>query len=769
MPQSPIFEQYKDKLPETRTYQPEDWEKKAARYIRTQFEACERFRRRMVREAWVAMAFVSGRQWVRASDTDDRLIDRAVEDWQVRLTNNYLRRPVSLQAAKATENLPGFVCLPASDDDTDKIDARACEKLIQFNWQNLKMQTKIYEFALLCFETGVSYFKVTWDPTIGELVEEPQKEETDILADYNLDPTAAEVEPPIATFQTKPSEYDMEPPVANPDEEPLQQMPLREGGVAVDVLSCFEVGVDPGAPSMDKARYAYHVCSLHIDEIFEKWPDKAVYVKPDHYLETEYLSAVQHRSAKNFTKAEEDELKDRARIVEYFEKPSPRYPRGFYAVIAGEVLLDFERELPHGELPFVAARHNIVPGRQWGDGTLKDLVQPQEEINARKSMDIQAANLMAAPKWLAAKGSVAKNAITSEPGEVVEYDPTMPAPRPIPPPPFSPVHKQIAEDQKNLIAEISGSANIVFNAGQIPSGLSGRAVAFFQDQVASELGPTVREIEAAITEVGRRILLYHRLYGRPVQTLRICGSNNGVEVVEFHKDQIRSTDVIVAHNSMLPRHLNYRREMVMTMFTSGVLGNAQDPHTLMVARKMLEFGELDSLYGDNTSDRKYAREEIYFLQEGQVLKPLGRHDHVAHIDEHLQFMNSSKFRHLDPQTQQVFEWHLACHYYLKAMADAGKAYWTLQIPDFPQMPPDPVLPPPPGQQPQQPQGQPYDAFGPDPALVAQNPQPQSGMDPSMLMAMMQQGSQPQTPPELQRAFPESTHGPGIGDMEQIQM
>ena len=734
---SPIRQAYDEQQP-PEPYLPSEEVQKLIAYLGAQRKAGEAAKRQAMRQAWTNLAFYVGRQHTYFNEFSERIEDLEADDWRVRITLNYVRSAVDTMIARATENRPTVAVMPATSDEDDQQAARACEKLVEHLWSALDMQTKLYEFTQLVFVTGTGVMKVYWDPERGEEYElrSPQAIEDAVIESYYEDGVAV---PPESVRPT-----------------------ARTGAPSVEVINLMEFGWDPGAKDLDHARWAYHETSMHIDEIRQNWPEMGRYVTKGSTYDSDSFSAQLLKDFKKDTSAAESE--DRVRVIEYFERPSPRHPKGFYAILAGEVLLEAQEFLPHGELPFVVARHKPVSGKLPGDGAVADLIPAQKELNKKFSQRIENANLMASPKWIVPEGSIAGDHITDEPGEIVVYDPSKPPPRAVSPPPLSPEHGMLATESINHIWQLAGVSDL--SRGHIPSGLSGRTVGMASDLEATLLGPTIREIESAIGQVAQRFLQYWRAYMPTSITLRTIGRNAVLEAFEFHASDIRSSDVRVTPNSMLPKHPSYRREQILMLFQQGVLGAPNDPMTQSRARKLMEFADLDEVYGDNTKERQYSREVVTLIASGTEVEPQPWEDLVVRIEEIRDYMTCVDYRLLPPNIQQQFVKHLAWCYYYENQNAQGVPWWRHVLGE--DLPPDQMQGEQPGgppqQGPQMPQAPVVDAFG----MPPEGAPPQGEIPLEQLMAMMG-GGQAGTGVAIENvpeSFPPGTRGPGVPQFEE---
>lgn len=644
----PIADEYSKEDEGREGYSPTEKESKTAKYVRAQWDLSEQAKSSVIEKTWLGLAFYTGRQWSRYNKVTRLLVDDAPPPWRVRMILNYVLPTVETLAGKLIENRPGFICTPATTDDDDMEAARQCEALLDYLWNEIGMQTKLHEAVKWMAVSGTVFFKIWWDDAAGDEYEE--EEEIEAALKY----IEESVEPPPEDRQTK-----------------------KTGLPVIDIMSPLEVGWDPGAKSMDTCRWMCHANLMHIDEIRERWPKQGKFVEPNTSMEIDQYSQQVIREFSTSGNSGDVNV-DRSLVLEYFERPSPRHPDGYYAIVSGDVVLEEQEVLPYGRLPFVMARHNTVPGRFTGEGVVNSIIPAQKELNKSVSQRIENKNLHAQPKWRAEKGSVDRQSFTDEPGEIIFYNRTAARPpEPMPPASMSPEHRNIEKEQIEHIQAISGVSDVT--RGVSAPQTSGRAIGLLSDLDATKLGPTVRELERAIEQMCMQVLWMCREYMPAPVMISITGRNHAVEVLEFFSRQIKTTRVRVMANSMLPKHPSYRREQIMQMYQVGILGDPQDPQTAIKARKMMEFGDMGPVYGDEDKDRFYAREENHMMANGKAQDVKPWEDHITHIDECLSYMKSIDFRLLPEEHQQNFERHLAWHYHAESQNQQGKPWWQMYV------------------------------------------------------------------------------------------
>jgi hypothetical protein len=725
-------------------------------YVDDRVSACEKIKQGLVAEAWENIAFMAGDQWAEWNSVLGQMTTRDADDWKQRLVYNYTRQIVNQLGARLTENRPIPLVHPASEDEEDQDKARLCEKLLGHLWRTQRMGRRHFEFVLWMLATGTGIYKVSW----------------------RLDPQLQAFEADVNT--------DAEQHALNRHGLPVMKSGAPGTPVA-EVLSMFEFGWDTGAKDFEHCRWMYHVTDVHLDELVERYPERGAFASTDASAMKNHVSHTQLRSLMNSNDLPSP-LKDRVKLTEYYELPSKRHPEGLFVVKAADVLLHIDG-LPFGFLPFVTSRHNVTPGSVAGAGVIKDLKQPQRQVNISESQRVENKDLMARPKWLVPKGSVDSQYITDEPGEVIEYDENLPAPRPVAAPPMSQEPANIARENVSHMFELGGLNELA--RGNIPAGMSGRAVGLFEELQATMLGPASRETEDAISTVGTMWLKMYREMAPPARALSIAGKRSIAEVVQFMHTDITSTDVEVVAGSSLPRNKTHRREQILLVANSGWLGDPADPKTQRKVLKHLEFDGLEEVYGDNTLDRKRARDEnlimMKALSDGAPfpLEVLPNDGHDSHCEEHDDFSKGEEYLMLTPEYKLAFIKHLAWHERFRKREEMGIP-WFAEIlqddleqeelamydPQFQQEAPPQEAAPPQGPPPQQMGPPPMDpnmmleqAMGPTPDPMMQPP-PQAPQMPPELMAVMQalQQQQQMQASGLSEGMG-NLHGPGVGDFD----
>ena len=259
------------------------------------------------------------------------------------------------------------------------------------------------------------------------------------------------------------------------------------------------------------------------------------------YKEEKYLSF-----ANGLTLLEEDVPKE-ARSLATQSRTESREEIRVATYIGGLLLEDIPSPYKHGKLPFV-----MLPAYWLGEGdapagVVRDLKDPQRELNKRRSQFLHIINTMANRGWMVKQGSLDyanKNKLEkqgSTPGVVIEYQDERP-PSAFStdsiPSGFSQVDNQYKEDLQN----ISG-VNEAMLGTDVPASASGRALELRQRQAVTSLAMLFDKLRMAKKRLLKQLWgspkkpgLLPQFYREP-RIFRIIGETGKPEFVGVNQPQ----------------------------------------------------------------------------------------------------------------------------------------------------------------------------------------------------------------------------------------
>jgi hypothetical protein len=546
----------------------------------------------------INLSFYLGEQWVIWNPVTKSLERPTVPEWRVLTTVNYIRPIVRTELAKLMKQKPIIGVQPTGNEPDRVNQAKAAEKIRQYLWDKTNMDEIRKQVLLWALVTGTGIFKVYYDPTAGEVIDEEG---------------------------------------------------TRLGEVVLSAVSPFEFYPDPYATTIDEMNWCFHVKIRSAEYVAEKY---GVEVEPEAINVNQYLEGKMFLITDNTSQ----NIKKGVVVKEFWQRPTKKYPRGRYVVyVKDKVLFAGDNPYEQGMLPFAAFSHIPVPGRFWGDSVVTDLIKPQMNYNKARSQAIEIRNLMSKPKWLVPKGSL-ETQITSAPGENIEYVPVANLrPEPIRgidvPATFWKEFDQI----KSEFYDVSGQHEV--SHAQIPAGIrSGIAIAYLQEQDDTRLTVTAQSYEKALEKVETlKLRLARQFYIEP-RVGRIVGENNTVEVFTFMgRDIPEDVDVKVQAGSSLPQSRVAKQEFIISLWEQKII---QDPKVVL---KLLEFGDVEGIYDDIDLDTSQAQRENELMKEGKYEEPEDFENHEVHIYEHNKFRKTEEYDALPDEIKQLFAQHVAVH------------------------------------------------------------------------------------------------------------
>lgn len=596
-----------------------------ATWAQNQYRDIKSERNALERQWYLNLAFYMGKQNVQiistaATANGYQLTVPNAPPWRVRLVSNKIRPIIRTELAKLTSQRPMFTVVPATTEDEDQTAARVGEAIFDSAYSSKDVHRILTDALWWTCICGTGFIKDYWDQ---DSIDNDSKQMGDIIVE---DVTPFHLFVPDLMQK----EIERQPYLIHASTRPLQWV---------------------------KSRYRK---TLEGKEL-----------KPDTTAQDDILEA----SFLNLT-ASKSKDREQVLILEVWIKPNgiELFPMGgMFTVIGGQVV-QAKRDYPfrHGEYPFTKLEH-IPTGKFYGDSVINDLVPLQREYNRTRSQIIEAKNMMAKPKLLAAKGSIRTALITSEPGQVIEYQNGMNPPTALP---MQPLPNYVLEELNRIqsdMDDISGQHEIT--RGNTPAQVTAAtAISFLQEQDDSKLSHTVSSIERAVQKVGRHFLSHVAQFWTTQRTVRITGQNMAFDAQTFTGSMLRNnTDVRVESGSALPRSKAAKQAFVMDLLKLGLVPPEK-------GLQMMDLGGVDRIYEDYLIDLRQTQRENIKLAMGMPLLPNTWDNHEVHIESHNKFRKGQQYENLPEETKMLFEAHVAAHQMTIGMNPAGQPLDPMMAP-----------------------------------------------------------------------------------------
>lgn len=643
----------------------------------------KKHRARFEKDWKLNLAFYRGNQYSYIARSG-RLESLPVEEgekprYRVRIVSNQIVTGAQSLLSKLTKTKPVISATPSSSSIADVKAAQMSEYLLEDWWSTLQLDDKLEEALLWGILGGQGYWKISWDPHAGTPMT------------FTMNPETGQ---PITSDEEKTMFKQMLTQVGLPEDYADETVYL--GDVRIDVMSPFQVWLDPAAKTVSEAQYAICEHSLTPDEIKSRWGKD---------VEADSIPNSPDSSLPGAPSGESGSARPSVKkvYIGYF-KPSAALPKGRYVVWVEEkqsssakneakenILSDTPWPYPFTDLPLVKFPGVRVPGSIYDDAITTAARPLQKELNRTISQIVEYKNLTIKPRVWAPIGSL-KQKITSESGAIYEFQPIAglkPEVEKLPAlPPYVFEHLQ---DVNQRLRDVFNLTEV--SEGSVPPNVeAGIAIDLLQEMATDRLAPTVKLIEVALAQAGKLLLCLAKEYYVEPRLVTVRGGGGSQQVKRFQGADIASgVDVRAEAGSGLPRTRAGRQARIERLIEMQVL----PPHQ---AWKYLDIADMRSVAAKFAADEDQALREHEKLLKGEplnqaavsqavsaiqsgmnpetgapieegddlqgilmraALQPGPADNHAAHLDMHHDFIVSVEFETLPPQVQQAFFEHFA--------------------------------------------------------------------------------------------------------------
>lgn len=619
------------------------------------------------RQWYINISFFLGHHWVEWNNTTGSLFQPKVPSYRVRITAN-LCQPISRKiAANIVGQRPVWTAQPATGDPRDAITARLNEKLVKYYWNGpLRATQKLIDAMMWMSTTGLGIWRLHWDPKKS--------------SEFVLSSDGFEDESLINDLKKLESTGDNV---------------MNLGDNVLESKSPFQIDPDPWCTNFHELTWLVDTTMRSVEWVKDRYPEAAKDIEPE---DTESLNFFEKRisdlsgpghtfSGSTGTKAAASR-DGMVNLHELYSLPFGKFRRGIYAVVAGDTLLDIRKNQWRGNgeviLPYGFFEEIPVPGRLWPTCALESAINLNAEYNKGRSQVVENRNLMSRPKWLVPDGAnIGDDALTSEPGEVVNYTyghkPEAWVPPPLPPYVLRTLElaRQDLQDS-TLIHDVS--------MAKAPSGVkSGRAILALQEQDQSVQSPTIIGIEQEISKLGSALCECQSRKVKEKRLLKIVGDNEAYEVSEYigsdltgpnvDKPGANYFDVRIKLGSNLPLNPDARRQAISELVQAQILLPDRDRDRIL---ELLELGADEPLYDAARMDRANQRKENQIMLKGDLVQVQDYDDDLMHISSMEEFQKTPEYAdRRTPKSDRAFADHKRQH-----LANAAaKQNGTYEIPD----------------------------------------------------------------------------------------
>ena len=371
------------------------------------------------------------------------------------------------------------------------------------------------------------------------------------------------------------------------------------GDVKIPIINPFNIFTDPSATNFDDAEYVIYATYKSDSLLKKSFPDKASLLEgsdvkyrelvANRELEATYDNQILVLEAwlRDYTMIEYEE-ESKEGISEKVKKTKMKYPRGRVITCCPELgilLSDKHNPYKDGKFPFIIIKDYDIPFQFWGEGEIRWLLSPQQQINDLNNQVIDNAKLTANQIWVIDKNSgIGKGKLSNRPGLVVRKNPGSHVERPAPPPLPGYVNDKILE-LKQDIETISGVHDVT--QGRRAVGITaGNAIMALQEAGQARIRLKVKLMETSLAELAT--MWYSRIqqFWLLDRDIRTVDKNEGFTIDTITKDDLQHDfDIIITAGSTMPSNKTSMLDLMIRLAQT----SAEDGLPMVDRESVLEF------------------------------------------------------------------------------------------------------------------------------------------------------------------------------------
>lgn len=539
--------------------------------------------------------------------------------------NNFIAGAVRTDVARAFRNPINFSVISAKDTAIGRVRARNTELLSRSLLRaGILPFEELFEARTAASIFGAAWLKVLWNPYKGRT-------------------------------------------------NPLKN-PAFEGDVDWQYVSMMDAFPDPRATNARRdLRYMFHRKWIPVVTCEDMWPED-VFGKPTEgrWFMKGSRSHFEVMSNQEFSPDNSGNSgNELAEVIEFWEKPTNKYPLGRFLVYSGDVVVHIG-PLPY-EFPWILINGpNKAPGTIYSDGLVHHLKSIQRSINLAASKAREAVNITLNPPLLVDEDSgVTEDSFENIIGTVVRFRER--APQWMVPPNIAGMLDEYQAHLQKVFSDVSTYSDVAGGRPPAP-GTSARAIAYMAELNEGVHVPDDILFENVVIDALTLALQICRDNYEDGRLLKIIGEHNKIGGKAF-KAQDYDFNVELVIDPFSPRSLSpaVKRAEISEFFQLQLFNDAQRPDAA-TARKLMSIQSEESSTLDihHAHTRRAEDEDVAFgmiaagdmsIQPPQVL-PQDNDD--VHLECH-EHTSVTEWLSWPPEVQNAFMQHVSMHEYQRAM------------------------------------------------------------------------------------------------------
>jgi hypothetical protein len=528
---------------------------------------------------------------------------------------NYIFKYTRFIHSQLSANPPSVIVRPATTDPADSQKADAADRVARHARDTKDIPEEVDLMNLYALVCGIGCIKVYHDKDAGE----------------------------IKDFDEETGELEM------------------TGDNEVRHINVFNIWVDPKAMDIRSIRYVFERELMTIEEAVYRWPEHKDKIEENQFEYDPEASYDPIMGQKDAAKKEPC-----VEIFHYTEKGLPVNGMvGRYACF----LKDFtflgkpcKNKHPNAGLPYKFLTFVDVPGSVYAKSVAEYASRVQDMLNRIDSNtldSIQAHNVvrMVIPDT----ADVADDDVSNSSWDWIKVSGAQDANsiRFVNPPALMPDMWQFRDSYRQELQDMYGINDSML-------GIQQREQSAVSQQTAIQAGTAIhrrllKKYESVVREIYKDYLELVKLYWTTPRIVKVIGKDKAFESIKLKGADIKDGyDIIAEYGTSLPIDPNMRREAIMLMMPMFEKAGI----SMQTILKHLKLNELESLYdiNDMAADRQMEvfEEMIAFFRAGKptYIAPKEMENHVGRLAAAKQYLETSEFKYLEPELQDLIRQHI---------------------------------------------------------------------------------------------------------------
>jgi len=540
-------------------------------------------------------------------------------------TVNRIAPFIEARHAKLTKNRPTAIVQPNTTDKVDKAAAKAAERIHKHLWRELEMEEMYDTNQMQMLIAGNAFVENMWDPTAGQFIMDDKFTDSDVLS------------------------------IDDENEEEKEKVFLGE--VHTGTLTAFNIipANDQilrlkDQPWIIKRTYQnlafLYTLYPHLQEKIHSDKDNEQ-TQPERMVTqlSSPISSVMSQDAST-----QDKGTSEAVVKHFMLAPNYQYPKGLMVIVINKelaMLSEFPDDYGKNIYPIVHFKEKKDGHNFWGQSTIERLIPVQRAINILRQKKIKNFSLMAAGKWLIAKGSqIPDDAISDEEGEIIEYNPAVNKPEQAR---IAPLPNYVESLNQELITDFrdtGGQRETTFTAGpNLTAGVAMQTQTELTDEV---LGPLIKRVGRSMQTVAQQQLLLVDQNWTDPRKVRVLGDNGKFSIEMLDNADLRhNTDIHFEIDSLFPDMRGAKQQRAFDLWDRKVI---QDPKKLI---QVLRHGDFDSIIDDQEYLDDSIEQAILMIKRGDRPEITQFQNHPEFVDQMSKWMNTPDWLRLPKERKQL--------------------------------------------------------------------------------------------------------------------